>query len=121
MKVIIAGSRNITNISFINRAMLGITPTEIVSGGARGVDILGEQWAKEHNIPIFRMNANWDTEGKSAGFRRNERMAQYADQLVAIWDGHSRGTLHMINCMKQKNKPVFIFNLGEQYDLSITL
>lgn len=113
MKIIIAGSRNITNIALVNHAMLGINPTEIVSGGARGVDMLGEQWAKQHNIPVFRMSANWDTEGKSAGYRRNERMAKYADQLVAIWDGHSKGTGHMINIMRNLNKPVFILNLGD--------
>lgn len=121
MKVIIAGSRTITNIALVNHAMLGINPSEIVSGGARGVDLLGEQWAKQHNIPVFRMPALWEQEGKSAGFRRNERMAQYADQLVAIWDGHSRGTLHMINCMKQKNKPVFILNLGDHHEIFIRI
>ena len=93
--------------------MKGVVATEIVSGGARGVDRLGEQWGKQHNIPVFIMQAQWDKYGRSAGYRRNEQMAQYADTLVAIWDGHSVGTKHMIDIMKRMQKPVFIHIVKE--------
>lgn len=42
------------------------------------------------------MPADWDLYGKSAGFKRNVQMAEYADALVAFWDGASSGTKHMI-------------------------
>ena len=67
--------------------------------------MLGEQWAKVHDIPIKGFAANWYPEGmkggldSGAGFRRNVEMAVYADALLAIWDGSSSspGTKHMID------------------------
>ena len=74
--------------------------TEVVSGGASGVDAAGERWAKTHNIPIKSFPADW-TQGKMAGFIRNRQMAQYAHALIALWDGKSPGTHNMI---KEANK-----------------
>lgn len=112
-KVIIAGSRVITDYFEIVTALTlaGYTVsnlTEIVSGTARGVDQLGEMLANRNNIPVKKFPANWDKYGKSAGYRRNADMADYADSLVSIWDGQSKGTKHMIDLMNKKNKPVFI-------------
>lgn len=109
-KVIIAGSRNITNIDYVNLACskAPFLITEVVSGGARGVDSLGEEWAKNHNISIKRFPADWKTLGRKAGPLRNIQMGDYADALVAIWDGKSKGTLHMISYMNSVNKPVYI-------------
>jgi hypothetical protein len=113
MKVIIAGSRDI-----INKQVLGAAIAEskwfeqldeIVSGGARGVDSLGEGFAKEYNIPVKQFLADWDTYGKRAGYLRNIQMADYADALIAVWDGKSKGTKHMIGCMEKLNKSVFIY------------
>lgn len=114
MKTIIAGSRNIRNYpkvkEIINKTLrvactlAGIT--EVVSGGANGVDTLGEVWAEEHDIPFKRFPADWDSHGRAAGFIRNEKMGDYADALLAIWDGNSRGTEHMIKYMKSLGKPV---------------
>jgi hypothetical protein len=55
---------------------------------------------------IKRYPADWDTFGKSAGYRRNEQMAEDADALVAFWDGESKGTAHMIDTMAAMDKPV---------------
>ena len=60
--------------------------TGIVSGGARGVDKLGEQIADEQHIPVTKFLADWDNYGKGAGFIRNEEMAKYADELLAVWN-----------------------------------
>lgn len=113
MKVIIAGSRTITDKYTVIEGLLkaGYTAqhiSEIVSGTARGVDSLGEEIGRDYRIPIKQFPADWDTYGKSAGYRRNAEMAKYADSLVAIWDGVSRGTRHMINLMEKQNKPVYI-------------
>ena len=70
---------------------------EIVCGKARGADSLGEQYAKERGIPVRYFPADWRTLGQSAGYQRNTQMAQYADALVAFWDGRSKGTKHMID------------------------
>ena len=51
---------------------------------------------------------DWDKDGRSAGYKRNAEMAEYADALIAVWDGDSKGTKHMIECMNKLNKKVYI-------------
>lgn len=113
MKVIIAGSRGITNGRVIEQAIIlsKYDITEVVSGTARGVDQLGETWATMAGRKIKRFPANWEAHGKKAGFLRNVDMSEYADALIAIWDGESRGTMHMIDIMKKARKPVFVMGV----------
>lgn len=102
MRVIIAGSRTITRLSLVWLAVRdaerdsSITITELVSGHAQGVDRLGERYAVEKGIRIKVFEAQWERFGRSAGFRRNRDMVEYAAALIAIWDGASRGTADMI-------------------------
>lgn len=113
MRTIIAGSRTITDIMYLRLAMqkCGWTPSLVISGTARGVDTLGEQWAEENNIPVARFPAAWSVYGKRAGYIRNEQMADNADALVALWDNVSRGTQHMIGIARSKKLRVFIWTL----------
>lgn len=110
MKVIIAGSRDIEDPDFVYQAVekSGYNVTEVVSGKARGVDFLGELWANVNHVPIKGFPADWDTYGKSAGPIRNRQMAEYADVLIAVWDGKSKGTKDMIKQMKSLDKPCFV-------------
>lgn len=99
MRTIIAGSRGITWQQHVSDAVRasGFTITEVVSGAARGVDRMGETWAIINNVPVKRFPADWSRHGKRAGYVRNAEMAAYADALIAIWDGKSRGTRNMID------------------------
>lgn len=108
-KVIIAGSRSITDYKAIREAYLNyeIRISEVVSGCAAGVDTLGEQLAEEFGIPVKKFPADWDKHGKSAGILRNIEMADYADELLSVWDGVSMGTKHMQQAMYQRNKKVY--------------
>ena len=110
MKVIIAGSRTIVTPTVVSSAIVhsGFEILEVVSGGARGVDALGEKWAQIHNISARRFPADWDGLGKRAGYVRNVQMAEYADALIAVWDGKSKGTAHMIETMRKLGKPVYV-------------
>ena len=76
--------------------------TEIVSGGARGADRVGEFVAKFYNIPVKKFIPDWDGLGKRAGFVRNAEMGDYADALLAFWDKKSRGTKQMIDYATKK-------------------
>ena len=109
MKIIVAGSREIDSRDLIYSELLKLSDqidiTEIVSGKARGPDTIGEEWANLERIPVKEFPADWDNWGKSAGFIRNEEMANYADELFAFWDGKSQGTKHMIKSMLERNKP----------------
>lgn len=113
MKVIIAGSRGIDDIVLVQQAWIEskFDITEVVSGTARGVDKLGEELAEAIAIPVKRFPAMWDQHGKAAGILRNESMGIYADALIAVWDGKSKGTKHMIQYMKSMNKPVYVKEL----------
>jgi len=86
----------------------GWVPTVVISGRARGADTLGEEWAKANNVPREVYPANWDLYGKSAGFIRNKQMAEVAEALIALWDGSSKGTSHMINIARAKGIRVYI-------------
>jgi hypothetical protein len=110
MKTIIAGSRTITDISILYRVIkcLDWKISEIISGGAKGVDMLGEQFAFEYSIPVKRFPANWTKFGLSAGMIRNAEMAMYSQALVAIWDGYSKGTANMIDLARAKGLKIYI-------------
>lgn len=111
MKVIIAGSRNINAYQDVKDAWLtsSFDITEVVSGGARGVDRLGERLAVELGVPFKQFIPDWTGPlKKGAGFARNKEMADYADALIAVWDGESNGTQNMINQMRKLNKPVYV-------------
>ena len=111
MLTIIAGSRSITDYDVVRKAIeaSGITPSTVISGTARGVDQLGERWAREHDIPILQMPANWKQFGKAAGYYRNVEMAQVAEALIAVHDGVSRGTQHMIDIAVAHHLKIFIY------------
>lgn len=113
MKVIIAGSRTITHYEDVWDAVKdsGFGFTEVVSGGAKGVDQLGEQWAHEHGVPIVRFIPEWTKYGHAAGPMRNDKMARYAEALVAVWDGESRGTKNMIELATRYNLKVYVSKL----------
>lgn len=84
--------------------------SEVVSGCAIGIDKAGEKFAKEHNIKVTQFPANWNKYKKSAGFKRNEEMADYADALLVIWNGTSNGTKHMIETMHNKKKAIHFYD-----------
>lgn len=110
MKTIIAGSRSITDSGQVDNAIAasGFHITEVVCGGAQGVDELGNQWASAHKLPVTTFLADWDKHGKRAGPLRNEAMAQYAEAAIIVWDGISRGTADMIVRAKRHQLKLFI-------------
>lgn len=119
-RVIIAGSRTFSNYKFLMEQCQAILQEKmkthqviIVSGHARGADVLGERFAKEFGLPVELYPARWNTLGKGAGMVRNAQMAKASDALIAFWDGHSRGTEHMINFAKRRGLDVTIIHNGE--------
>lgn len=132
MRTIIAGSRSIKNYSTVAQAIResGFSISEVVEGEAPGVDRLGKRWARKHNIPIKPFPAKWDDLSHpnarikinrygrkydaNAGHRRNREMAQYADALVAVWDGISPGTATMIQYAEEEGLEVFIYEVWDE-------
>ena len=82
--------------------------TLIVSGGAKGADSLGEQYAAENNIPTEIYLPDWDKHGRAAGFIRNTDIIKACDVVMAFWDGESRGTRDSMSKATQLMKEVYV-------------
>jgi hypothetical protein len=100
MKVIVAGGRDFDDYGLLvrklNKILDGNNAT-IVSGHAKGADSLGERYATTYELKLKVFPAEWHKYGHGAGHVRNRQMAEYADVLVAFWDGESKGTRGMIH------------------------
>ncbi len=120
---IIAGSRDNVTQDDIDQAMTKIDwkVSKVISGTARGADQFGENWALRQGIPVDRYPADWDKHGKSAGYKRNEKMATMAEALVAVWDGESRGTTHMINIAVERGLKVHVHNVKKGVTMSMEI
>ncbi len=114
-RVVIAGCRNYNNydeakeyIDFCINEIREKYEIIFVSGGCRGSDSLGERYAEENGFKIERYPAQWEKYGRSAGPRRNEKMAQVSDYIICFWDGQSKGTKSMIEYAQKFEKPIRI-------------
>ena len=101
MKVIIAGGRDFSDYNLLREKcdkILSQVKEDIivVSGTALGADTLGEKYALERGYQIVYFAPNWRLYGRGAGHVRNREMVEYANSLIAFWDGKSPGTKNMI-------------------------
>lgn len=104
MKVAVIGSRKIKEIELSK--YLPENVTEIVSGGARGVDTLARFYAEEHGLKLTEFLPKYELYGRMAPLRRNMEIIEYADVVFAFWDGVSRGTKYVIDNCKKTNVPL---------------
>lgn len=115
MKLIIAGGRDFndralmisTLQTMVSKGEIPACP-ELVCGMAMGADLMAWQLWDANHMTIHEFKADWDTYGKSAGYRRNVDMGEFADVAVCFWDGKSKGTKHMIDIMKRLNKTAYV-------------
>lgn len=110
--IAISGSRTITNPFVVNEILSTCIPENavLILGGARGVDTLARNWAIANGIDYIEFSADWEGLGKSAGYTRNKLMHVCSHSTLAIWDGESRGTKHMID-MASEAHPVTVHKI----------
>lgn len=118
VRLIVAGSRSITDYAAVESAIISNFPhdssphmwdeCEIVHGGADGVDSCASEFALNYCLPEHVFRPDWDEYGKAAGPIRNREMAEYGDMLIAIWDGESNGTRDMIEKALDEGIPVHV-------------
>ena len=107
IKVAVIGSRNLTVRNLKN--YLPGEVTEIVSGGARGIDTCAKNYAFENNLKLKEFLPEYDLYGRSAPLKRNIQIIDYADLVLAFWDSESHGTKYVIDQCKKRGKKVKIF------------
>ena len=107
MKVAVIGSREL-RVDNLGK-YLPEEVTEIVSGGARGIDTSAREYALKNNIKLKEFLPEYEKYGRAAPLKRNIQIIDYADMVLAFWDGKSRGTKFVIDNCKRIGKRVKIF------------
>ena len=107
MKVAIIGSRDL-HVDDLGR-YLPTEITEIVSGGARGIDACAREYALAHGIKLTEFLPPYAQYGRAAPLKRNLQIIGYADMVIAFWDGQSHGTKYVIENCKKANKKVMVY------------
>ncbi len=107
MKIAVIGSRDLQVRDLEN--YLPAETTEIVSGGARGVDTSARIYAGQKGLLLTEFLPDYGQYGKIAPLMRNLEIIDYADEVYAFWDGVSRGTKFVIENCRRKKKKVHIF------------
>ena len=107
MKVAVIGSRNliVKNIG----EYLPENIDEIISGGAKGIDTCAKNFAIANKIKLTEILPDYENFGRSAPLKRNLQIIDYADAVIAFWDGKSRGTEYVINNCKKNNVPYILY------------
>ncbi len=104
MILMIAGSRNINNIDLSKYTSKDTT--HIISGVAKGVDTLAEQYADKYRISKTILRPRYDLYKKGAPLKRNNEMVDICDKVIVFWDGKSKGTKHTIDYARKTGKDV---------------
>lgn len=107
MRAAVIGSRGLSVANL--GAYLPKDITEIVSGGAKGVDTSAKEYALAHNLKLTEFLPQYDKFGRSAPLKRNIEIIEYADIVLAFWDGKSRGTKFVIENCRKRGIPVKVF------------
>lgn len=112
MKLAIIGSRTFKNYALMQEKIQQLvdinTISTIVSGGAKGADELAVQFANQHQIELVIFAPEYQKYARAATMIRNRQIVDYADVMIAFWDGKSTGTKYTINHAKKRNKIVHI-------------
>ena len=104
MRVAVIGSRGLTVINDLGKFLPEGT-TEIVSGGARGIDTYAKEYALAHGMKLTEFLPEYEKYGRIAPLKRNDSIIEYADTVLAFWDGQSRGTAYVIRKCRETGKP----------------
>ena len=119
MKLLIIGSRSIKILDKRIEARLCELLEEgvelIISGGAKGIDTLAEQYADAHGIEKLIIRPQYDRFGRAAPIKRNEQMVDACDVVLAIWDGESRGTRYTLDYARKKGKEIIEIVIAENF------
>ncbi|MBQ8249486.1 MAG: DUF2493 domain-containing protein [Clostridia bacterium] len=106
MKVAVVGSRTLTidNLG----SYLPSETTEIVSGGAKGIDTCAREYATANNIKLTEFLPEYERYGRAAPLARNKKIVEYAEVIVVFWDGKTNGTKMILEYCEKRGKTAYI-------------
>jgi hypothetical protein len=107
MKVAVIGSRGL-RVEGLEQYLPPQT-SQIISGGAKGVDACARDWALAHGVPLREFLPQYEVYGRAAPLRRNLTIIRHADLVLAFWDGQSRGTKYVIENCKRLGVPCRVY------------
>ena len=110
MKVAVIGARGLKVDHLEDYLPEGVT--EIVSGGARGVDACARDYALRHGLKLTEFLPDYGRFGRGAPLMRNITIIENADLILAFWDGKSKGTKFVIDYCEKRNIPVVVHRLS---------
>ena len=114
MKLLIAGSRSIARFDLKDHVPQEVSL--IISGGAKGIDAVAEEYADRHRISKLILHPRYDLYGRSAPLTRNEMMVELADAVLVIWDGESRGAEFTIRYAEKRGKKIEVVTVPSVKD-----
>lgn len=110
MKIAIVGSRDLVVDGLEKYLPDGVE--EIVSGGAKGIDSCAREYALRNNIKLTEFLPDYKRYGgRAAPLKRNLQIAEYADMVIAFWDGVSTGTKYTIDEARKRGKKAEVYIL----------
>lgn len=110
MRVAVIGSRSVDERYYVNLcAHMPLGVSEIISGGAKGADALGKRYAEENGLIYTEFLPDYAKYGRNAPRKRNEKIVDYADYVIALWNGSSAGTKHAVKTCIEAYTPVRVF------------
>ncbi len=119
---LVVGSRTFTDYQLLteklNALLVNHPDTVIISGDARGADALAEKYAGEHELAFIKFPADWKSDPKGAGYKRNKQMHEFVAHFpkrgcVAFWDGVSKGTQQSFKLAEENNNPIRVIRVGK--------
>ena len=109
LKVAVIGSRGITVTNLGDYLPAGCT--EIVSGGAKGIDTCAKEYVQKQGLKLTEFLPEYEKYGRGAPLKRNIQIIEHADEVVALWDGKSRGTAFVIKECEKMGKPITVHTI----------
>ncbi len=104
----VIGGRDFKDYDLMKQALDRMAPKKVISGGARGADILAERYCEEHEIDNVIYRPNWDLGSKPHEYERNVFIIHECTEVIAFWDGKSPGTKHCLDLAKEKGKQITV-------------
>lgn len=118
MKLAVVGPRDFSDKEYIYSVISVVVDefkvTEIVSGGARGVDTIAELFSSDNGLSFVGFLPQYDRYGKTATIIRNRLIVKNSDMVLAFWNGKSRGTKSTIDIARRDLKPFIIWRFDDE-------